>query len=315
MTNNFRIAYLISAYKDPLHLKRLCDVLNYNMSNVHFFIHVDKKVDISQFANLVKNDNIHYVKKRYWSNWGGANQVLYQKEMLRCALAFQTGDFKFDRFVIMTGQDYPLMSNLDLCKLFSDPNRKFMIGENLTKDCHDEKYMERITLYHFLRDIHVRNVKLKQFFSYSARKIMRLLPIRKGKWFMVRGKRWDVYYASSYMDLSNEAATLIYDELCNNKALYRYFRFSNTPEETVIPTIVFNTKLSKKATLLPSWKRGLIRVSNLEQFDYGKSIKIYTEDDYEELINCRKPFARKLETGKSDKLMDLLDIHNGIAKH
>ena len=71
MENSYRIAYLISAYKDPLHLKRLCEVLSYNMSKVHFFIHIDKKVDITPFVNLVKGSNIHYVANRYWSNWGG----------------------------------------------------------------------------------------------------------------------------------------------------------------------------------------------------------------------------------------------------
>lgn len=308
------IAYLISAYKDPEHLKRLCNVLEYGMANVHFFIHVDKKVDIRPFEMMMKNTNVHFTPHRVWIQWGGYSQVRYQKEMLRCALDYESNGLKFNRFVIMTGQDYPLMSNKELVQLFSSTKRPFMIGENLTKTCHDKKYMERVTIYHFFRDIQVRNPKVKQAFSFVTRTIMKMLPFRKKPYIMVSGKQWDVYYASSYMDLSHDAANYIYKELCNNRNLEKYFVTSFVPEELVIPTIVFNGSLEEKVTLLQSWKRGLIRVSNLEHFDYGKSIKVYTEDDYEELIKCDKPFARKLETGKSDKLMDMLDEHNGLSK-
>lgn len=245
---------------------------------------------------------------------GGVNQVKYQKELLRSALAYERQDFQFDYFVIMTGQDYPLMSNRDLQHYYSNPRHPMIVAENLTRDCHDRKYMERITVYHFLRDIRVRNRRLKQAFSFGARTLMRLLPFRKPPYLYVDGKRWDVYYSSSYMALDHETAEVAYHHLCNNKPLMRYFNTSYVPEELVIPSIICNTELRKQALVLSDWKQGLIRVSNLEQFDYGKFIKVYTEDDYEELINCSKPFARKLETGKSDKLMDMLDKHNGICK-
>lgn len=247
-------------------------------------------------------------------NGGGYSQVLYQKELLRCALSFEEKGIIFDKFVILTGQDYPLMSNHELVEFFSNSNRPFMIGENLTKDCDDAKYMERITQYHYLRDIHVRNQKVKQMFTFGARILMRLLPFRKTPFAIVNGKRWDVYYASAMVAFSHKAASVVYKELKGNTDLEKYFRTCYAPDELVIPTIVFNSSLKDHAALLPSWKRGLIRVSALEQFDYGQSIKVYTEKDYDELINCGKPFARKLETGKSDKLMDMLDKHNDYKK-
>ena len=58
--------------------------------------------------------------------------------------------------------------------------------------------------------------------------------------------------------------------------------------------------------------RGLIELSALEEFYYGKSIKVYTEDDFEYLISTGKFFCRKVETNTSDKLMKLLDVHNGF---
>lgn len=230
--------------------------------------------------------------------------------MLRCALLYEKNGITFDRFVILTGQDYPLMSNRQLMRLYSNTNQPFMIGENLTKSCSDKKYMERITVYHFLRDIPVKNSKVKQAFSFGARTLMKILPFRKKPYIIINGKKWDVYYASAMTYFSHKAASFVYKELVENKVLNKYFQTCYAPDELEIPTIVFNSCLKEEILELPSWKRGLIRVSNLEEFDYGKSIKIYTEDDYDHLIKCGKPFARKLETGKSDKLMDMLDEHN-----
>ena len=38
---------------------------------------------------------------------------------------------------------------------------------------------------------------------------------------------------------------------------------------------------------------------------------MFQEDDYEHLVTFNKLFCRKVETGKSDNLMELLDEHNG----
>lgn len=66
------IAYLISAYKDPAHLRRLCDALKYGVENdVHFFVHIDKKVDIRPFERFLQVPNVHFTDHRFWSQWGG----------------------------------------------------------------------------------------------------------------------------------------------------------------------------------------------------------------------------------------------------
>lgn len=46
----------------------------------------------------------------------------------------------------------------------------------------------------------------------------------------------------------------------------------------------------------------------LEEFEYGQEIKVYNEDDLEYLLSCDKFFCRKVQTGFSDKLMDMLDV-------
>ena len=61
MTN--RIAYLISVYKDPVHLQRLVSALSYSVEEyVSFFVHVDAKVDESAFRQSCKKTNVFLLK-------------------------------------------------------------------------------------------------------------------------------------------------------------------------------------------------------------------------------------------------------------
>ena len=67
-----KIAYLISAYKDPEHLHRLIKALSFNVeTNVMFFIHVDAKVNIKPFIECSKEVNVEFVENRFWVQWGG----------------------------------------------------------------------------------------------------------------------------------------------------------------------------------------------------------------------------------------------------
>lgn len=65
------IAYLISAYKDSTHLRRLISALSYGVEDtVSFFIHIDAKVDIRPFIDKCNGKNVYYTDTRYWVQWG-----------------------------------------------------------------------------------------------------------------------------------------------------------------------------------------------------------------------------------------------------
>lgn len=69
---SIRVAYLISVYKDPVHLKRLISALSYGVEeNVKFFIHVDAKVDEKPFKEICDSANVCFTPNRYWVQWGG----------------------------------------------------------------------------------------------------------------------------------------------------------------------------------------------------------------------------------------------------
>jgi hypothetical protein len=47
----------------------------------------------------------------------------------------------------------------------------------------------------------------------------------------------------------------------------------------------------------------------LTYIEYGEEIKILTEADYDAILKSGKMFCRKTITGRSDKLMDMIDEH------
>ena len=66
-----KIAYLISAYKDPIHLRRLISALSHGVEDtVSFFIHIDAKVNISPFIDKCIGKNVFFTDNRYWVQWG-----------------------------------------------------------------------------------------------------------------------------------------------------------------------------------------------------------------------------------------------------
>ena len=242
-------------------------------------------------------------------NGGGYSQTLYQRELLRCALEAESNVFQFARFVIITGLDYPLISNLRMLKWYQiHPNEQLMMGANLTK-CSPE----RLVMYQFLRDTKFRNPLYQRIASAVCRRIMKVIPIRRKPYIQLGCQRWDIWQSSAYMSLTHDCAKFVFD-MMGKKEVIHFFRYTFAPDEKMIPTIIFNSEYGKNLQKLDKYQ-SLISVSAMVHFDYGKSIKIYSEGDYEGLIHSEKMFCRKVVTGYSDKLLDLLDKHNGVQTH
>ena len=70
-----RVAHLIMAHKNPSQLARLIKKLEHPEAD--FFIHIDKKVDITAFLELGDNNHIKFINKRTLVNWGGYLSLIH----------------------------------------------------------------------------------------------------------------------------------------------------------------------------------------------------------------------------------------------
>lgn len=308
---SLKIAYLISVHKDATQLLRMLKAL-YQGDNTYFFIHVDAKSNLSDFESIIPDvlkKNVLFTSKRYWVQWGGFNQVRYQQELLKSCLNY---NISFNRIFILTGQDYPLISNDDINKeLNENPKREYIKGLNISNIENPPKIKKKLVLYHFFRDLRT-SYKLKKVLSGTSRIIMTILPIRKKTFLLIDNKRWPVYQASAMMCITYDLARYVFDKL-NDQRIINYFKYSFAPDEMVLPTIIFNSPYRINCSLYEKDSyEGLKTLSAITYFNYKEKIQTFTLDDYNELKHSGKMFARKFVTGISDSLMDKLDREHGL---
>lgn len=299
-----KIAYCISAYKDAEHLDRMIKALE--TDETCFFIHVDKKVkDIAPFQEVtLRHANCRLTQQRFFVQWGSWSQVKYQELFLR-----ESVEAGADRIVILTGQDYPLWSNRRLHDYFSQNRDKvLMIGMNLSNVPQPIPPMRKLLgVRHYGRDWPIRNNLVYRIITAGLRMLMFILPFRRKPYLIIDGVKWNIWQASGYFSVNREHAQYILGRL-KDKRIRDYFRFCFVPEEITIPTIVFNSPFAQHAMFYGDKPYGgLALLAYMHEFVYSGSIKVFTECDYDPLMASDRMFCRKVVTGKSDRLVELID--------
>lgn len=294
-----RIAYIISAYQDAPHLARLVDALN---EDADFYVHIDQKADSRPFKELL-GDKVTFVPS-HWVSWGGWEQVEYQKELLAAVLH---SGIPYTRVVCLSGQDYPLWSNEEIHRYFDEHKEtEFIMGMNLTRSA-DAQQISRVIHYHFFRDLKWKSLWWKNKFIVASRILMKLLPFKKRPTTKIGHKEADVYFGSDYWGITLPCARYVYEKLCSEKELERYFKTSFVPSELCIQTLVFNSPFGKHALPYEGQYVGLYTLTPLHYIVYGKSIKIMSLEDWPALKQSGKMFCRKVVSGASDPLVEKID--------
>lgn len=295
-----KIAYMISAYKDAAHLKRLINALD---SDADFFVHVDGNVDIEPFRNAV-GKRAKFVE-RHRVSWGGWSQVEFQEELMNAVV---DSGVAYDRVVCLSGLDYPLWSNAKIHQYFSQhAGEEFIMGMKL-EDSMEPKQMAKVVQYHPFRDLEWSNLWLKNKAIVASRTILKLLPLRKKPTVEVAGKESPVYFGADYWALTLPCVKYVCNELKSNIRLQKYFKSSFIPSELCVQTIVFNSPFAPKAMKMAGPYKGLWALTPLHYINYGGGfIKILTEEDWPVLQDSGKMFCRKIATGISDALAERID--------
>lgn len=295
-----KIAYLIAAHNDPAHLKRLIEALNVP-DITDFYVHIDKRADIQTFN--ISYSNVTIIPARILVQWGGYSQCRYQKSLIKACLS---SGKDYDRVFFLSGLDYPYWSNHRIISfLESNSDKEYICGMNVTDCMSPHKIREKITIYHYMRDLPLRNARLKRFFSGSLRLIMKTLPLRKKPYIMIDDYAMNVYMGSSWWCITGKC--LKYVDHNVTKEIEQYFKTSFAPDEMMIQTVVFNSPYRDKAINYNGPYPGLVGLTPLHLIDYNGSIKVFKDSDMDEIKKKDKMFIRKTVTGVSDSLLDKID--------
>lgn len=295
-----KYAFLILAHEDPENLRRLVHALD----DPHFdiFIHVDEKADISayQFERYaLRHSCLTVLENRVSTYWGDMSLVDAMLAMYRRARQTQ----RYDRYITLSGLDYPLRSNKEILEALSDPRREFILARPLREDLSFKIRGVYIWKYHILARIARRLVAKYGIVMHPEK-----LRIRKSD-----REKSPVWFSSQWHALSGEFVDYMLKTLEENQRILRFFRFSYAPDELLIPTILFNSPFAARA--IPGdfpenqdFEELFISLPAVHYLRRANSnVVVFREEDYDTLMNSGKLFCRKVRTGVSDGLLDRID--------
>ena len=301
------IAYLISAHTDAPQLARLIAALH---ADAEFFVHIDKKSDISPFRQTITAPNVHFVERRIDVRWGTLLEVEYQMELIWAAVFHPR---RFDRLFFLSGMDYPLWSNERITQWLEQLGDR----EVLQGICMDTPFIQegQRELYTVSRPLfRLFNNKWNQRASILLRKVLKAVGYRKRLSFKLNGTPWHLYKGSAWWSISEELAKFVLLNYAGQAEIEHYFRDSFGQAETLIQTIAFNSKeWASKCMLTEGGYPGLDALTPLHYIVYDPVIKVMEAEDFPALMQSGKMFARKFRSGVSDEVVRRIDAERLIG--
>lgn len=277
-----RQAILITAYRDIPMLEKLVDYFD---DDFELFIHIDKRCR-ENLANIESKKHLHLYRS-YAVEWGDYRH-LKAIVSLMCE-AYRHTDLQY--FHLITGSDYPAMP-LPQLKAFCEEHRSDNYLEHFPlphKDWGSEGGLNRIA-YWWPRPNSTRTSGA--WFTRRFVSLQQRLGIKRGfKYF-----NGNLYGGGTYWSLSRKAVGLAVDYFNNHPEYLRRFCHTSIAEEICLPTLLVNS--------------GVPLVNNYMRYiDWGPdgaNPQVLTEKDYDNIVSSDALFARKMESGVSDKLITRL---------
>ena len=309
------IAYMILAHHQPLQLARLVSRLSQPCA--YFYIHIDKK---SKEINKIREQLSKFERVQIISNnevnWMGFTTIDAELDLMK--LAHNSGiDFKY--YVLLSGQDYPIKSNVYINDFFSSHSNDFL-GYNKISYMADN-FKNKHKYYHF-RDvpyINPRNPKKIPFLVYLYfgihNRLVKHLPERKFY------NNMELYFGPQWFALTKETIDYILKFISANDGYIRSMKNTDGPDETFFQTIIMNSERKTNVYDYGKFLDWLKVRKDSEEFIPGYSSLRYMDwsahltskpavldnSYYETLIESMDLFGRKFDEKVSAELMDNLD--------
>ena len=281
-----KIAHLILAHKNPAQLERLLDVLDH--PDFTFFIHLDKKTDITAFKYLGKRKNILFVKKRAKINWAGYGTI---QATLNGFLEIIPGNY--DYINVISAQDFPIKPANYIYQYINDrKGAEFITCESIEDDWKEAAI--RVQHYHLI-DWNIPG-------KYRLAKLLtKLMPPRK---FPLNYK---LVGRANWFTITKEAAAYILLFIEKHPEIIRYFKYCWGADEFFFATILFNSDFKKNI------QKNLVFVDwNVPQKNGHP--KILGVQDFESLQTSDKLFARKFDMNTGTEIFEKLENWIGYNK-
>jgi len=275
-----RLAYIVSAYKLPAQLDRLLHRLA--APDVFFAVHVDRKTRRSVYDEMVERTRDLDVAflPRHVSHWGGFGHV---RATLKGIDYFVGEGRPFDYAILLTGQDYPLLSPAAIAGFLGSADRRsFMSYLHLPfRPWGKRGGLERVEDWHVTR---YRRLHL-------ALPLHRRLPLGLRPWG-----------GSAYWCLEREVVEYVYSFVHRHPEYAAFFEHVYVPDELFFQTIIMNSPLAER-----------VEDDDLRYLDWTRrpAPAILDQRDLPALLASGKLFARKFDERVDSAILDQLDARIG----
>ena len=278
-----RQGILITAYRDIPMLEKL---VNYFDNDFEIFVHIDKRCKES-ISPIEGKDHLH-IFNTYAVDWGDYKHLLAIVMLMKEAYRHTDLDY----FHLITGSDFPTLP-LAQFKTFCEEHR-------------DDNYIEHFPLPHAdwgaeggLNRIQywwLRPNSTRTHGAWITRKVVNLqrhMGIKRSfKYF-----GGNLYGGGTYWSVSRKAVGSALEYLNQHPDYLRRFRMTSIAEEICLPSLWAGIGMP----MHNDYKR------YIDWGHDGANPRVLTEKDYDKIITSGALFARKMECGASNNLIELLD--------
>ena len=201
---------------------------------------------------------------------------------MRCVEAAMDDPVAYDRYVLLSGQDYPIASQFEILRFF--------------REHHDREFLEAFPLD--VLDAAAEGwspyFRFRRYHLWIGRKHLQVPVLRKGP------PPAPIHHGSTWWALTREALEYIADQFTANARLRRYLRTGFLVDEAYIPTLMMNSRFA-----------GRITGNNVTHAQWtptsGTHPKTLRSDDFDALVTSPKLLARKFDAATDVDLLDRLD--------
>lgn len=284
-------AYLVIAHQENYVLEKLIEGLD--NPNHDIFIHIDKKnknFDFNRYNHIAKFSNVFFLKKRIEVRWGGFEQV--EVELLLLKEAIKTA--KYSYFHLLSGQDLPIKNSKYIFNTFDKDDKIYVDYEVINPvDTRTKKIYRRASVKRILLKYRQNNTLFSKLMINIDRMNMLFQEYLLRRNFL-KSKGITLLYGSQWFSIPKYSAEYLID---NEEKIRDYFKDSYIPDELFLQTVLFE-KFEKK---FASNNKRLINFKS-----EGKSLHPYVwrNEDYTEIINSDRLFARKFDERIDSEIID-----------
>lgn len=283
-------AYIILVHRCGKHLYRLLTRLN--DGNSFFFIHVDKKVALDEFAFALRDfSNKIKLTKRVAIEWGGFSLVEATLQAMREVKNHPT---TFSWVSLLSGQDYPIKTNEYINKFFSTTSHHAFFDYTTLPDY--ERWSPRGGYYRIdkyymgLKKVPKLTAKalnlLSNFFPFVRRPTLGSLT---------------PYAGSQWWTIDATILNYILNYVKNNPRYSAFHKYTFAADEVFFHTIVLNADELKLK----------VQNNNKRFFIWLDTSKSHPEtlqaEDLDAIKNSDGLFARKFDLEQYPEILNLVD--------